>query len=127
MPVYEYECECGYQCEEYGSIKEGPKSRMKCPNCKKKKLVPCISGGAMAIVEKTDNEVTLGTLAERNAGRMSSEKKKKILDKYKTEKQKLREQRKKPWWREGQKTSPTALSRMSKEEQKRYIEDPNRD
>lgn len=129
MPVYEYECECGYVCEEYGSIKDGPKSRMKCPNCKKKKLVPTISGGVMSKVEKSDDEVTLGTLAERNSKRMSKEEKEAINAKYKQKKDKLKlgvgmsqmPEYPDPWWRKNQQIPRHKIAKMTPEQQQKYI------
>jgi len=48
MPTYEYRCDaCGYDLEEFQSIKEAPLK--KCPSCKKNKLKRLIGGGGAIV------------------------------------------------------------------------------
>jgi putative FmdB family regulatory protein len=44
MPTYQYQCEaCKHELEKHQSFSENP--LVKCPNCKKNKLIRLVSGG----------------------------------------------------------------------------------
>jgi putative FmdB family regulatory protein len=52
MPTYQYQCKsCGYELEEFQSIKEDPLTT--CPNCHTENLVRVLGGGSGVIFRGT--------------------------------------------------------------------------
>jgi putative FmdB family regulatory protein len=77
MPTYEYVCDnCSNQFEQYQSIHDDP--LLRCSQCNKHTLRRIISGGIYVSVKKSDNEIKLGHLADRNRSRLSNDEKEHI-------------------------------------------------
>lgn len=119
MPTYEYECQkCHHEFEQYQSFNDAELT--KCPECGKETLKKKITVPLMVFVRGTDN-MTLGTLAERNASMMSEDQKEHLTEKYKS-----------PRAKKQKKPNPTPLTKdgitdkkinsMSTEQKRRYIE-----
>lgn len=89
MAFYDYFCsECGYRFETQHGMQEQPLTI--CPSCGHAALAREI-GVPMVFVEKSDENCTLGTLAERNSKRFSEEKKQMLSSKTTEKKQYVRE------------------------------------
>lgn len=74
MPTYQYECKnCKHEFEQYQSIHDDP--LLRCPNCDKHELFRVITGGIYGSVRKSDSDITLGHLGDRNRSRMSEDQK----------------------------------------------------
>ena len=80
MPLYEYQCDaCNHNFEIVHSIHD--EALLRCPNCDKHKLRRIITGGLYASVKKSDNEITVGHLADRNRSRFSNDQKEMLTEK----------------------------------------------
>lgn len=74
MPTYDYECKnCQYTFEQYQSIHD--EALLRCPNCDQHKLQRIITGGIYVSIRKSDSEIKLGHLADRNRSRLSQDEK----------------------------------------------------
>lgn len=72
--IYQYICDnCGNQFEVFQSIHDDP--LLRCFDCNQHKLRRVISGGIYHSVRKSDSELTLGHLADRNRSRFSEDQK----------------------------------------------------
>lgn len=131
MPVYEYECSnCQHSLEEFQSMSDKP--LVKCPACKKHKLVRCI-GVPMMVRDSAPK--TLGSLADRNAAKMSPDEKKKIAEQQRTRRDEvLYEQlpkgmqrlekpvgHKDPWYKKNQTVPTKKLGQMTDKQKTKYI------
>lgn len=78
MPRYEFECEgCQSHFEIVCSMNEIEGLKPKCPTCKKNKKVFRDFSGSHVSVPKT-----LGSLADKNTSKMSSDQKEYLTNKY---------------------------------------------
>jgi putative FmdB family regulatory protein len=74
MPTYQYICDnCKDEFETYQSINDEP--LLRCEKCDCHQLRRIISGGIYTSVRKSDSELTLGHLADRNRSRFSEDQK----------------------------------------------------
>ena len=95
MPEYSYSCDpqsggCGYFFTVFQKISEY-KQLKRCPECKKHRLARDYSeDGIYTSVKLSDNEITVGHLANRNSSKMSGDEKKELKEKH----NKYREERK---------------------------------
>lgn len=81
MPIYDYECQnCGYTFEIQHSMFIEPLTL--CEKCHNDTLMRIISGGLYSSVRKSDDEITLGHLADRNTSRFSDDKKEMLNEKH---------------------------------------------
>ena len=72
--IYEYVCDyCNSTFEIQQSIHD--EAKLRCENCNQHKLRRIISGGIYTSVRKSDSELTLGHLADRNRSRFSEDQK----------------------------------------------------
>jgi putative FmdB family regulatory protein len=75
MPTYQYECKnCHHEFEQYQSIHDD--ALLRCPNCDQHQLFRVITGGIYVSVKKSDSELKLHHLADRNRDRLSNDEKK---------------------------------------------------
>lgn len=74
MPTYQYECKnCQHTFEQYQSIHDDP--LLRCPCCDTHSLFRVITGGLYCAVRKSDSDITLGHLADRNRSKFSDDQK----------------------------------------------------
>lgn len=72
--IYQYICDnCQNEFEIYQSINDEP--LLRCEKCDCHQLRRIISGGIYTSVRKSDSELTLGHLADRNRSRFSEDQK----------------------------------------------------
>jgi len=132
MPTYEYKCQsCGHELETFQHFNDDPLKT--CPNCNKDELARVISGGLASFV---NSPRTLGSLAERNASRMSSELKERMREQQETRRDEVLYEQlpagmervekpkgvKPPWYKTGQKVTNSQINRMTKAQKKKYVE-----
>lgn len=129
MPIYVYECEkCKHSMEELQSFEDKP--LVKCPSCKKNKLirVPQVPYVAVKLANSEIN--TLGHLAARNteinrekfreeAERKEEERMNTPLFGGKFKRQK-KEKPKRPWWRDSDKPDKS-LAKLTPKQKQKYI------
>jgi putative FmdB family regulatory protein len=128
VPEYFYECQnCEHSFEIFQHIKA--RRKRKCPECGKLKLERLIQRtfGFMGGCK------TVGSLAEKNASKMSDEQKKELLDKQKTKKFKSRSiprghdelatppKPKVPWWRKDDPSIVKKVAKMDQKQTEKYI------
>lgn len=84
MPTYDYQCD---GCESIFEVKHGyhDEPELECPDCGSSSFTKLLNTPTI-IYTPGDHECTVGTLAERNANRMSDDAKRHLLDKQKTKK-----------------------------------------
>ena len=128
MPVYHYLCDkCGYEIEEFQSIKAKPLD--KCPECNSRTYHRVIS--APLLIQVQGGTTTIGALADRNASKFSKDRKKYLKRKHKTKPKVLHElpenmsrntQKSKPIQWPGQTKSTKAITKMTPKQKIDYIE-----
>lgn len=127
MPAYDFYCDaCKTSFELIQSMKEDLPTL--CPDCGSTDFHQEFGIGIMATVIKSDNQCTLGTLAERNAKRMSQEEKDEIrktpklpakpLPKGMKRVQKSNDPR---WYEAYGNATPKEINRMDDHKKKKYI------
>lgn len=92
MPIYVFKCSeekngCGHSFEISMSMACVVDKKIKCPKCNKYKAVSRDFGAEHHNVRGDDQ--TLGSLAERNAARMSDDEKKYLTEKHNAYKKKI--------------------------------------
>lgn len=81
MPTYQYECSnCKHEFEQYQSIHDDP--LLRCPRCNTHSLFRVITGGLYVNVRKSDSDITIGHLADRNRSRFSEDQKEHLENKH---------------------------------------------
>jgi putative FmdB family regulatory protein len=121
MPTYEYECDkCGYRFEIRQSIHDEP--LLRCEKCDTHNLYRIISGGLYSSIKKSDDEIKLGHLADRNRDRFSNDKKEYLLEKNGVTAYNKNLKKYGSPLRFDDSVSEKRLNKMTKEEQKKYIE-----
>lgn len=121
MPTYEYECKkCGDRFEIQQSIHAD--ALKKCKKCKTNNLYRVITGDIYCSIKKSDSEIKLGHLADRNRDRFSDDKKEYLLEKsgVSTYNKNIKKYGS-PLRFDGSK-SEKDINRMSEKEKKKYIE-----
>jgi len=128
MPFYDYLCEES-DCNHAFETQHGFYDRLTtCPECGKESLTRPFN------VPVVSTPKTLGSLADRNASKMSSSQKTELARKYQEKKDTLSGKLKpgqkikgkvsgdKPWFEQYRKKSDKQIKAMNQKEQKKYIE-----
>lgn len=132
MITYDYFCDnCEASFEIQQSIKD--KTLVKCPKCNKLKLRRVFHVPILTSIK--GEPTTLGSLAERNAQKMSKEERARRAQEYKTKKKAARglpfETREperipegyEPFYKKAQTKSSKDVAKMTPEQKKKYIEE----
>lgn len=113
MPTYTYKCiKCENVFELFATYKNYDNIKTKCPKCSSKKTERCydidlrnISGSVI----KSDSEIKLGHLADRNRDRMSNDEKSHLYKKHNDYKEKSIES-----------NLPSGMSRINQKKRKKW-------
>jgi len=121
MSIYVFKCEeCDHHLEVEQSIKKPTPNRKKCPNCKNNKLSRVLFTPHV-YNKPSDDNITVGLLADRNTASMSDDQKEFIENKNSTGPKKKKSPKGKNFWDTSEKNLQNIAS-MTPEKKKKYID-----
>lgn len=116
MPIRVYKCDaCEHTFESLEAWDE--KCKLKCPNCKKKKLYRVPQLFHFSVVQSDSEVTTIAQMAERNTKKLSKEQ----ISKKESKRTLKKPKRYDPWWRKG-KPIDKKLADLTPKQKKDYIE-----